>query len=103
MENMKKELIFDNVSLDDFEKVMHAASHCDCIMFISEGVSVDNVLIYNNLLSVSIKGIESRKYIIFEAVSVNSQQSKLMMTLTDDDEKALNFVVNYEHAFIEVT
>lgn len=88
MDNMK-DLVY-NVELETYNKVLNLANEQGYAVEIIEGVLLDSALIYNS--DIKFGRSYPRKYIIFQDHYLNEWSSKLVMTLTDNEELAEQFM-----------
>ena len=89
-----KDLTYE-VSNEVFNHMLELAIKHDYNYFIIEGTLADSLMIVDND-RFRIGKAKPRKYIIIECIPTTTWTSKLVMTMTDDDEKADMFYKEWE-------
>lgn len=84
-----KDLVYD-VELETYNKVLNLANEQGYTVEIIGGVLLDSALIYNS--DIKFGRSYPRKYIIFQDQYLNEWSSKLVMTLTNNEELAEQFM-----------
>ena len=89
---MRKDLVY-NISNKIFDTLISKAMELDLPYYIKEGVLLDNCIIYNEgAQQIRIGRGKPRKYILVEVVYRTTWTSDLILTLTDSDTKANDFM-----------
>ena len=87
----------ETINLEDVNKIITLAYENDIEVLCIEGCLLDNYLIYNNNTIRFNK--ETAKYIIIKEKYLNSNSSTSTITLTDDDNLALQFEKDFEQFY----
>src|SRR5699024_8965427 len=89
-----KDLTYE-VSNEVFNHMLELAIKHDYNYFIIEGTLADSLMIVGND-RLRVGRAKPRKYIIIECIHTTTRTSELVMTMTDDDEKADMFYKEWE-------
>lgn len=89
-----KDLTYE-IGLDTYEEMLKLASKQGYDYFIITGTLLDSAMIMDNE-RLRIGNAKPRKYIIMNVVYLNEWSSKLVMTMTDNEELADEFYSNWQ-------
>ena len=89
-----KDLTYE-IGLDTYEQMLKLASYQGYEYFVIEGTLLDSAMIVDND-RLRIGKTKPRKYIIMDVVYLNEWSSKLVMTMTDNEELADEFYSNWQ-------
>lgn len=89
-----KDLTYE-IGLDTYEQMLKLASYQGYEYFVIEGTLLDSAMIVDNE-RLRVGKAKPRKYIIMDVVYLNEWSSKLVMTMTDNEELADEFYSNWQ-------
>ena len=88
-----------SINLNQQAKLLELATQQDYEIYTIENTLLDDILIFNE--DIKIGNSKPRKYIIIKTEYLNEYSSELVMTLTNDDTKANEFVERYNQIELE--
>ena len=89
-----KDLTYE-IGLDTYEQMLKLASYQRYEYFVIEGTLLDSAMVVDNE-RLRVGRAKPRKYIIMDVVYLNEWSSKLVMTMTDNEELADEFYSNWQ-------
>lgn len=88
-----------SINLNQQAKILELATQQDYEIHTIENTLLDDILIFNE--KIRFGNSKARKYIIIETQYLNEYSSELVMTLTNDDTKANEFIERYNQIELE--